>query len=151
MLKNFIKRGSSLGYKISIKWEIEKVIENYIEKDIMRQVKILEYLFELKKIDIQEVADLLEISKVTVKRDIEKILSIDSRIRLIKENSSTIIVDFWSGATRYELVKKIYEQSFFLKICAWYLKGERNYLKISEREHISVSKFFSLKKSRRFF
>ncbi|MWO10820.1 DeoR family transcriptional regulator, partial [Escherichia coli] len=120
MLKNFIKRGSSLGYKISIKWEIEKVIENYIEKDIMRQVKILEYLFELKKIDIQEVADLLEISKVTVKRDIEKILSIDSRIRLIKENSSTIIVDFLSGATRYELVKKIYEQSFFLKICAWY-------------------------------
>lgn len=122
------------------------MIENYIEKDIMRQIKITEYLFELKEIDIQEVADLLEISKITVKRDIEKILSIDSRIRLIKKNSSTMIVDFWPGATRYELIKKIYEQSFFLRICAMYLKGERNYLKISEKEHISVAKFFSLKK-----
>lgn len=122
------------------------MIEGYIEKDIMRQVKITEYLFELKQIDVQKVADLLEVSKITVKRDIEKILSIDSRIQLINDNSSMVTVSFWPGATRYEIIKKIYAQSFFLRICVLYLKGERNYLKISEKEHISVAKVFYLKK-----
>lgn len=122
------------------------MIENYIEKDIIRQVKITEYLFELKQIDIQNVADLLEVNKITVKRDIEKILLIDSRIQLLNKNSSVVTVNFWPGATRYELIKKIYEQSFFLRFCAMYLKGEKNYLKISEKEHISVAKVFSLKK-----
>ena len=32
-----------------------------------------------------------------------------------------------------------------------YLKGERNYLKISEKEHISVAKVFSLKKEWKIF
>lgn len=125
---------------------VRKMIESYVEKDIMRQVKITEYLFELKQIDIQKIADLLEVNRITIKRDIEKILTIDSRIQLIKQTSSIVIVEFWPEATRYELIKKIYAQSFFLRICAMYLKGERNYLKISEKEHISVAKVFSLKK-----
>lgn len=125
---------------------VRKMIESYVEKDIMRQVKITEYLFELKQIDIQKIADLLEVNRITIKRDIEKILTIDSRIQLIKQTSSIMIVEFWPEATRYELIKKIYAQSFFLRICAMYLKGERNYLKISEKEHISVAKVFSLKK-----
>ncbi|EGP5661842.1 hypothetical protein DSH85_13620, partial [Enterococcus faecium] len=68
------------------------MIESYVEKDIMRQVKITEYLFELKQIDIQKIADLLEVNRITIKRDIEKILTIDSRIQLIKQTSSIVIV-----------------------------------------------------------
>ncbi|MBC9722696.1 MAG: DeoR family transcriptional regulator [Lactobacillus sp.] len=122
------------------------MIDAYIERDIVRQVKVTEYLFELKQIDMQKVADLLSVSRMTIKRDIEKILLLDPRIQLIEEKVGYVTVNFWSGVTRYELIKKLYEQSYFLKVCASYLLGERNYLKISEKEHISVAKVFSVKK-----
>lgn len=89
------------------------MIESYVEKDIMRQVKITEYLFELKQIDIQKIADLLEVNRITIKRDIEKILTIDSRIQLIKQTSSIVIVEFWPEATLYELIKKFMLNLFF--------------------------------------
>ncbi|HAP3574440.1 TPA: DeoR family transcriptional regulator [Enterococcus faecalis] len=122
------------------------MIDEYIEKDILRQVKVTEYLFELKKINLQKVAELLNVSKVTVKRDIEKILLLDFRIQLLKATSMCVTVYFESGITRYELIRKLYNQSHFLRICTLYLQGERNYIKISEQEHISVAKVFSLKK-----
>lgn len=122
------------------------MIDKYIEKDIVRQVKVTEYLFELKQIDIQQVADLLGVSRMTIKRDIERILLLDSRIQLVEEKGVHTTINFWPEATRYELIKKVYNQSYFLKVCYLYLSGERNYLKISEREHISVAKVFSVKK-----
>lgn len=122
------------------------MIEKYIEKDIMRQVKVAEYLFELRKINIQEIADFLEVNRITIKRDIEKILLLEPRIELIFKTTSVIEVKFWSTATRYELVKKIYGQSIFLEICYLYLNGQSNYIEIAEREHISVAKAFYLRK-----
>ncbi|MFQ6835533.1 MAG: helix-turn-helix domain-containing protein [Enterococcus faecalis] len=122
------------------------MIDEYIEKDILRQIKVIEYLFELKEINVRKVAELQNVSSMTIKRDIEKILSLDFRIQLLKETSMYVTVHFQSGITRYELVRKLYSQSHFLRICILYLQGERNYLKISEQEHISVAKVFSLKK-----
>ncbi|WP_179287062.1 helix-turn-helix domain-containing protein [Enterococcus hirae] len=124
---------------------VEKMIESYIEKDIIRQIKVIEYLFELKKINIQEIADFLEVSRVTIKRDISKIVIIEPKIQIIKQNASMIEVRFWPNATRYELIKKIYSQSNFLHVCSSYLIGETNYLKIVEKEYISTTKVFYLK------
>lgn len=121
------------------------MIESYIEKDIIRQIKVIEYLFELKKINIQEIADFLEVSRVTIKRDISKIVIIEPKIQIIKEDASMIEVRFWPDATRYELIKKIYSQSNFLHVCSSYLMGETNYLKIVEKEYISTTKVFYLK------
>lgn len=122
------------------------MIDKYIEKDIVRQAKVTEYLFELKRIDTQQVADLLGVSRMTIKRDIERISLLDSRIQLVEEKGVHTTINFWPEATRYELIKMVYNQSYFLKVCYLYLLGERNYLKISEREHISVAKVFSVKK-----
>ncbi|WP_251849932.1 HTH domain-containing protein [Enterococcus hirae] len=124
---------------------VEKMIESYIEKDIIRQIKVIEYLFELKKINIQEIADFLEVSRVTIKRDIAKIVVIEPKIQILKEDASMIEVQFWPNATRYELIKKVYSQSNFLHVCSSYLIGETNYLKIVEKEHISTTKVFTLK------
>lgn len=126
--------------------DVGNLIDEYIEKDIVRQVKIIEYLFELKQIDTQKLADLLKVNRMTIKRDIEKILLLDSRIQLNKEKLGYVTVYFLSELTRYELVQKLYNQSYFLRICTLYLLGETNYLKISEKEHISVAKVFSVKK-----
>ncbi|MGL9915189.1 hypothetical protein IGI95_002676 [Enterococcus sp. DIV0784] len=122
------------------------MIEKYIEKDVMRQIKVMEYLFELKKIKIQDIADILEVSKITIKRDIENILVLNSKINVIFESSSIIEVSFWKGATRYELISTIYQQSHFLRVCAFYFMGKTNYIKIVEQEHISVAKAFNLKR-----
>ncbi|EKZ0100122.1 helix-turn-helix domain-containing protein, partial [Enterococcus faecalis] len=70
------------------------MIEQYIEKDIMRQIKILEYLFEMKEIHVQEVADFLEVSKGTIKRDIEQILFLIPSITIIKKTPSFLSVQF---------------------------------------------------------
>lgn len=125
---------------------MENVIEEYIEKDIMRQIKILEYLFELKRIHIQEIADFLEVSRGTIQRDIESILFLISDVTVIEKTASVIQVQFNPAITRYQLVKILYSQSQFLRVCGYYLLGETNYMKIVEREHISVAKSFSLKK-----
>ncbi|MDU5019336.1 MAG: helix-turn-helix domain-containing protein [Clostridiales bacterium] len=122
------------------------MIDEYIEKDILRQIKVTEYLFELKQLNIPKVAELLNVSRMTIKRDIEKILLLDSRIQLVEEKPTHVTVYFQAGMTRYELIRNLYSQSYFLKICLLYLQGERNYIKISEQEHISVAKVFSLKK-----
>lgn len=112
----------------------------------MRQIKVIEYLFELKRIQFKDIADFLGVNKVTIKRDIEKIIYIEPKIRVIFENATTIEVKFWKNATRYELIKKLYYQSHFLRVCSYYFLGETNYLKIVEKEHISVAKAFYLKK-----
>lgn len=122
------------------------MIEKYIEKDIMRQIKVMEYLFEQKRIQLKEIADFLSVSKVTIQRDIKKLLCIEPRINIVFENSTTVEVRFWKNMTRYELIKKIYYQSAFLRVCAFYLLGESNYMEIVEKEHISVAKAFQLKK-----
>ncbi|HAP3574433.1 TPA: hypothetical protein IUD81_002671 [Enterococcus faecalis] len=122
------------------------MIEQYIEKDIMRQIKVLEYLFELKKIRIQDTAEFLEVSRGTIKRDIEQILFLIPGIKIIDKNASTLNVQFNSTVTRYQLIKIVYSQSQFLRVCNYYLSGETNYMKIVEKEHISVAKAFGLKK-----
>lgn len=123
-----------------------RLIEQYIEKDIMRQIKVVEYLFEIKKIHIQEIADFLEVSRGTIKRDIERILFFIPEIIVIENTASTLNVQFKATVTRYQLIKRLYSQSQFLRVCAYYLLGETNYMKIVEREHISVAKAFGLKK-----
>ncbi len=121
------------------------MIDEYIEKDILRQIKVVEYLFELKRLNIPKVAELLNVNRMTIKRDIEKILLLDSRIQLVEKKSTHVTAYFQVGVTRYKLIRKLYSQSYFLKTCLLYLQGERNYIKISEQEHISVAKVFSLK------
>ncbi|ELA93959.1 DeoR family transcriptional regulator [Enterococcus faecium] len=122
------------------------MIESYIEKDIMRQIKLMEYLLELKRIRIQTIADLLGVAKITVRRDAEKLLYMQPEMKVLFEDNNTLEVCFSESITRYDLVKRLYNQSYFLRICAYYLLGETNYLKIARKEHISTSKVFKLKK-----
>lgn len=44
------------------------------------------------------------------------------------------------------MVKKIYDQSKFLKVCSYYLENQTNYLYIVDKEFISVAKAFQLKR-----
>ncbi|WP_211197083.1 DeoR family transcriptional regulator [Enterococcus mundtii] len=124
------------------------MIEQYIEKEIMRQVKLTEYLYECKKLSITDVAQRLEVSFNTIKRDFQKlILQLEDYITDYEITKTHMIVWFDSNYTRYDLIKDIYSYSKFLNVCLRYLNGESDYLDIVENEFVSVTKAFQLKKS----
>ena len=123
------------------------VIETFIEKDVIRQVKLIEYLYELEKLTLREVAKRLQVTTNTVKRDFSKVvLVLEEQIKFSEITSTTISIIFNSSFTRYDLIKIIYQDSYFLKTCAYYLLGESDYLTLVESEFISVAKAFTIKK-----
>lgn len=123
------------------------MIENFIEKDIIRQVKLTEYLYELKILSVRDVAKRLNVTFNTVKRDFEKLCSIlEEYIEKSEVDSTTIQIAFFSSFTRYDLIKQVYKESKFLRGCSWYLLGQPGYLTIVEEEFVSVAKAFKIKK-----
>ncbi|MGM9902760.1 MAG: DeoR family transcriptional regulator [Enterococcus sp.] len=124
------------------------MIEEYIEKEIMRQVKLTEYLYECKKLSIADVAQRLEVSFNTIKRDFQRlVLQLEDYITEYEITKTHMIIWFNSDYTRYDLIKEIYSYSKFLNVCLRYLKGKSDYLDIVESEFVSVTKAFQLKKN----
>ncbi|WP_242384879.1 DeoR family transcriptional regulator [Enterococcus faecalis] len=124
------------------------MIEEYIEKEIMRQVKLAEYLYECNKLSIADLAKHLDVSFNTIKRDIQRLtFQLENFISTIVITKTHVSIWFDSAYTRYDLIKEIYSYSKFLNVCLSYLEGEENYLNIVENEFVSVTKAFQLKKS----
>lgn len=123
------------------------MIEDYIEKDILRQVKIIEYFFDLEYMNLKELSDNLNVTSETIRRDFSRIETIlGDKVKNIKIELSVCQIEFLSEYSHYELVKEIYKESKFLRVCSRYIMGTRDYLSIVEEEFISVSKAFQLKK-----
>lgn len=128
------------------------MIENYIEKDIIRRVKLTEYFYELKCIDIYDVSKFLKVDILTIKRDIDFIEQIFSdAIMTINKDKNIYTVLFKNEYGRYQLIKRIYAESKFLRVCSKYILGERNSEIIAEEEFISLSTAFKLKREIREF
>ncbi|OTO57147.1 hypothetical protein A5812_002633 [Enterococcus faecium] len=70
------------------------MIEDYIEKDIIRQVKLTEYLYDLKILYVKEVAKRLNVTFNTIKRDFSKITAILADYIEYSEITSTTIVSY---------------------------------------------------------
>lgn len=123
------------------------MIDNYIEKDIMRRVKITYVLHECGKIKIRDLAENMNTSFHTIKRDCQTIATkLKKEIVFFNISRSDLIFRFKQDISCYELVRKLYADSLFLKICYRYLLNDANYTSISEEEFISVTKVFKLKK-----
>lgn len=125
----------------------ERMIENYIEKDILRQVKLIEYLFEMKSIPLLDLTTNLKVTSLTLKNDLNKILTYlpeNSYSSSVKNN--TISISFNQPVQRYDITKKIYSQSQFLKTCAKFIQNKTDYLTLVEEEFISITQAFRLKK-----
>lgn len=124
------------------------MIENYIEKEIMRQVKLTEYLYECKQLVISDVAKRLDVSFNTIKRDFDRLVfQLEDYIVSYEITKTHMTVWFDTIYTRYDLIKQIYSYSKFLNVCLLYLTDETNYLTIVENEFVSVTKAFQLKKN----
>lgn len=129
------------------------MIDNFIEKDILRRVKITYVLYECRQIKINELATNINTSFNTIKKDCYTIASkLENDLVSYKISRSELSFQFKPDTSCYELVRKLYLDSLFLRVCYRYLLGKNNYTSISEDEFISVTKVFNLKKkSERYF
>lgn len=124
------------------------MIEKYIEKEIIRQVKLTEYLFECRQLPIGDLAMRLKVSLNTVKRDFDKLIfSLEPYITKYKMMNTQVYLEFNSECTRYMLIKELYQYSKFLSVCSRYLQGKDDYSDIVDEEYVSVTKAFRLKKN----
>ncbi|MFP3770607.1 helix-turn-helix domain-containing protein, partial [Enterococcus faecium] len=123
------------------------MIENYIEKDIIRKVKLVEFIFELKQVNVGEAAKRLGVTFNTIKSDFQKLsILLEEEIDFYKITSRHIIIFFKPHIRRYDLIKKIYQDSNFLKVCSRYIAGKHDYLTLVDEEYLSVTKAFKIKK-----
>lgn len=123
------------------------MIDNFIEKDILRRVKITYVLYECRQIKIGELAANMNTSFNTIKKDCQKIASkLEDEIVSYDISRSQLSFQFKPDVCCYDLVRKLYSDSLFLKVCYRCLLGKNNYTSIAEEEFISVTKVFNLKK-----
>lgn len=123
------------------------MIQDYIEKDIVRRVKLVQFFFDLHTLNIIDVSKKLNVTTNTIKSDFEKIcMTLSPFISTDNYTTSDITIIFVAEISRYELVKQIYRDSKFLNVCARYIQGNYDYLSIVEEEFVSVTKAFSIKK-----
>ncbi|MEY8446692.1 helix-turn-helix domain-containing protein [Enterococcus ratti] len=123
------------------------MIEDYIEKDIIRKVKLVEFLFELKEINVSEAAERLGVTFNTIKADFQKlVIRLEEDIDYYKMTSSQLLIFFKPEIRRYDLIKQIYQDSNFLRVCSRYIMGENDYLTLVDEEFLSVTKVFKIKK-----
>ncbi len=124
-----------------------KMIEDYIEKDIIRKVKLVEFLFELKELNVSETAERLGVTFNTIKADFQKlVIRLEDDIDYYKMTSSHLLIFFKPSIRRYDLIKQIYQDSNFLRVCSRYIMGENDYLTLVDEEFLSVTKVFKIKK-----
>lgn len=122
-------------------------IESYIEKDIIRKVKIAEYIFEHKTLVIRELAKELDVTFNTIKKDLSMLsVQLSPFLDHYELSATEVTMIFTKHTTRYDLIKEIYSESKFLKVVARYLLGDTNYLSIVDEEFVSVTKAFKIKK-----
>lgn len=70
-----------------------KMIEDYIEKDIIRKVKLVEFLFELKELNVSETAERLGVTFNTIKADFQKlVIRLEDDIDYYKMTSSHLLI-----------------------------------------------------------
>lgn len=122
-------------------------LEHYIEKDIVRKIKLCEYIFEHKKLIIRELSKKLDVTFNTIKKDLSMIsVQLSEFLSHYEMTATEVSMLFTKETTRYDLIKKIYSESKFLKVAARYLLGDTNYLSIVDEEFVSVTKAFKIKK-----
>ncbi|MBF8807384.1 MAG: helix-turn-helix domain-containing protein [Enterococcus lacertideformus] len=128
------------------------MIEDYIEKDIIRKVKLVEFLFELKELNVSEAAERLGVTFNTIKADFQKlVIRLEADIDYYKMTSSHLLIFFKPNIRRYDLIKQIYQDSNFLRVCSRYIIGEHDYLTLVDEEFLSVTKVFKIKKVENYF
>lgn len=124
--------------------------DKYIEKDIVRKIKIIDAFFDKKNFKLKELAKEIGTSIVTIRYDIQSLNQL-----FFKDDSLFILLDSTQGYfinpdeeyNKQECIKTLYGESLFLKACQFFLKNRyASVEKFATKEFISFSKAYELKK-----
>ncbi|MBO1305243.1 helix-turn-helix domain-containing protein [Enterococcus sp. 669A] len=128
------------------------MLENYLEKNIFRQVYLCEQLYENRTIRLHELAEQLQVSSITIANDLEAIIELlEPHIVSTAKGRNCCTVVFDPDCSSLSLTQLIYQRSYFLRILGLYLAGERHWGTMAEASFISLSKVYHLRSSLRSF
>lgn len=127
------------------------MLTNYIEKDIKRKCLICDFLLKNKHTNLDEIAEYMETSRVTVRSDIHALNEeLDGLIVIqMKECVDNWVYQCWlqNGATERKVLYKLYDNSMFLKCVAFFVTNveERKFTDFMDTYFISHSHAYRLK------
>lgn len=128
------------------------MLENYLEKNIFRQVYLCEQLYENRTIHIHELAEQLQVSSITITNDLEAIIEgLAQHIVTSTKGRNSCTVTFDPSCSCLSVTQTIYRRSYFLRILGLYLAGERNWGNMAQAAYISLSKVYHLRSGLRTF
>ncbi|PZG31178.1 transcriptional regulator [Listeria ivanovii] len=124
---------------------------NYIEKDIKRKCLICDFLFKNKHTDLDEVAEYMGTSRVTVKSDIQALNEELADLVTIQMNTChdnlVYRCQLHNGVTERQALHKLYDRSMFLKCLAFLITNEdsKSFTDFMDQYFISHSHAYRLK------
>lgn len=123
------------------------MFEEYIEKNILRQLFLCEQFYTKKELDLALLSELLGVCKTTLLNDINCLKKeLATEIVQTKRKRDTYSMYFAPSVPLFSLLQKLAVHSLFLKTCRLFLDGETDYIQLTEKEFISVSKAYCLRK-----
>lgn len=123
------------------------MLKRYIEKNIFRQVYLCQQLYQKKRISIQLMAERLNACTVTINNDLDLLKeTFGQEIATFERTRDTCFIAFDSTYSLLELTQRIYRRSDFLRVLNEYLKGNTHWAEIAEKEFLSTSKIYQIRK-----
>ncbi|UYT10281.1 HTH domain-containing protein [Lactococcus garvieae] len=125
------------------------MFEEYLEKELLRHIKIIKLLWDNESLTSIELAEELEVTAATIKSDVKSI-----NMEYCEKNNPLLISSPQGYAVlnreqreRKTYIKRIYSCSLFVKATCFFLKNNlSNIDKFEELEYISSAKAYNVKK-----
>ncbi|EOT41029.1 hypothetical protein [Enterococcus columbae] len=122
------------------------LIEKYIEKDIIRQIHLLEILQVTNSCSISQLAKSLKVSCPTIKLDCQKINLLHAKkMPIIKKKATHLRLNLTDDKQLHHIKQQLYQQSLFLKASQIMIQHSFDYLALTHKLHCSISQAFRLK------
>ena len=114
------------------------MIEEYIEKNILRQLFLCGQFYVNKEVNLEKLSYLLHVCKTTLLNDINNIKKeFEEQIAYTHREKDRYTLYFSEHIPRCKIMQQLSQNSLFLKTCLLYLEeDEPDYLQLTECEFI---------------
>lgn len=125
------------------------MLEHFVEKEIVRKIDIVNFLWESEEMTSIELGTLLNVTATTVKNDVKAInlyyCPLNDPLILSSSNGYSILNKKTKNKRDY--LKAMYNDSLFIRSCCFNLRNNFQRIeKFAEDEFISISKSYELRK-----
>ncbi|MCS8592964.1 DeoR family transcriptional regulator [Enterococcus faecium] len=108
---------------------------------------LVEYLLDNDKLRISDLAKRFSVSNQTIFNDIENInVTLYGKMKLTNKHGYVSYFKLEKEKSNYYLLRRMYSNSKFLRICARYSLNQTNYAELEYQEFLSTTTIFKLKR-----